>query len=106
MYVVVEPGETLVEPGAGTPPMVLSISTASAFVTAPQFKVLELPVVIVVGDAVNEAMFGVPTHPLALEDEEAADDEDDPGGAGTVILTETDCPKTEPFAARIFHCPV
>ena len=58
------PGETDVDPGAATPPILGWISTESAFVTAPQFKVAEPPGEIVRGDAVNEEMFGVPLQPV------------------------------------------
>jgi hypothetical protein len=93
VYVVVDPGDTLTDPGAGTPPIPLSISTESAFVTAPQFSVVELPAVIVVDDAVNDAITGFPVHPLG-------------GGApGTVILTVTVCPKIAPSALRIRQLP-
>ena len=51
------------EPGAGTPPMPLSISTESAFVTAPQLNVADSPALIVDGDALNDAMTGVPLQP-------------------------------------------
>jgi hypothetical protein len=95
VYVVVEPGETLIDPGAGTPPMPLSISTESAFVTAPQFNVVELPATMVVEAAVNDAMTGFPEQPLGGG-----------GGApGTVIFTDTVCPKIVPSALRIRHCP-
>ena len=48
------------EPGVPTPPMPLSISTASALFTAPQLNVVELPAVIVVGDPLNDSIMGVP----------------------------------------------
>ena len=65
VYVLVEGTVTEREPGEATPPMPWSISTDSAFVTAPQFKVDVPPGITVVGDAVNEAMFGTP---LQLDD--------------------------------------
>lgn len=62
VYVVVVVGETLAEPGVATPPMSGSISTESAFVTAPQFSVVELPLLIVVFAAEKKVIFGVPLH--------------------------------------------
>ncbi len=64
--------------------------------TKPQFSVEVPPTKIEVGDAVNEAMLGVPLQPLTA------------GGAGlvTLILTVTLCPKSDPLALRSFHCPV
>ena len=56
-------GETVVNPGAGTPPMPLSISTESALLTAPQLNTEEPPALIVEGDALNDEMTGVPLHP-------------------------------------------
>ena len=78
---VVDDGETTTLPGVATPPIPLSISTASAFVTAPQVSDDVLAMVIVAGDAENEAMFGVPLH---VGEDGAADDD---AGAGTLIFT-------------------
>ncbi len=63
VYVVVLPGETAVEPGVATPPMLGWIVTLSALVTPPQLNVAEPPAVMVVGETENEAMFGKPVHP-------------------------------------------
>jgi hypothetical protein len=41
-----------------------SIETESAFVTAPQFKTDEPPAVIVAGDALKDAILGVPLQPV------------------------------------------
>jgi hypothetical protein len=60
---VVTPGDTTTEPGVPTPPMPWSISTASAFVTAPQLKVAEPPAGIVEGEALKDEIMGVPAHP-------------------------------------------
>jgi len=60
VYVVVAFGETSWDPGAPTPPIPLSISTYSALVTAPQLNVVGLPAVIVMADAVNDWIIGVP----------------------------------------------
>ena len=58
------------EPGVATPPMSGPISTESALVTAPQLKVVDCPVIIDAGDALKEAILGVPLQPF--------------GGGGTV----------------------
>jgi len=63
VYVVVVPGATTLEPGVLTPPIPGSIVTESALVTAPQLNVVEFPAVIEEGDALKDAMFGVPLHP-------------------------------------------
>ncbi len=67
-------GDTAREPGAATPPIPLSISTESAFVTAPQLKVDEPPSRIDEGDAVNDEITGVPLQPTGG------------GGAGKVYV--------------------
>ncbi len=66
-------GDTIREPGVATPPIPLSISTESAFVTAPQLKVDEPPSKIDEGDAVNDEITGVPLQPTG-------------GGAGKVYV--------------------
>lgn len=53
---------------------------------------VEPPALIVVGDAVNDVMFGAPTQP-----------DDVPG---TTIFTVTCPPKNVPFGARICQLPV
>ncbi len=62
VYVVICEGVTWREPGVATPPIPGSISTESAFVTAPQLSVTALPGDVFAADEVNEAMFGVPPH--------------------------------------------
>jgi hypothetical protein len=63
VYVVVVPGATALEPGVVTPPIPGSMVTESAFVTAPQLSVVEFPITIDDGDALKDAMFGVPLQP-------------------------------------------
>jgi hypothetical protein len=78
VYVIKVVGATVVVPGVATPPMPLSISTASALVTAPQFNVTSVPRATELGDALNDAMLGVPEHADAVDDAlEVADDEED-----------------------------
>ena len=104
VYVVVEAGETFAEPGVATPPTSGFTSTASAFVTAPHCKVVELPAVIVVAVAPKEATTGAPLHPegAGVCVTVAAG-----GGApGTVILTETTCPNNAAVELRIRQEPV
>jgi len=62
VYVVVCEGAAWREPGVATPPIPGSISTESAFVTAPQLNVTDFPGEVLAADEVNEAMFGVPLH--------------------------------------------
>ncbi len=62
-YTVVLLGDTLREPGAATPPIPLSISTESAFVTGPQLSVADPPALIVEGDALKDEITGVPLQP-------------------------------------------
>ncbi len=47
-------------PGVSTPPMLLSITAELALPTKPHSKVVELPGVIVVADAVKYSMVGLP----------------------------------------------
>lgn len=108
-------GVIIVEPGVATPPIPLSISTASAFVTAPQLSVLVAPWAIELGDAVNDEMAGMPEHAVAdedvLDDADDADDEDDveeeETGAPptTLIFTVMACPNNVPAPLRIRHVP-
>ncbi len=60
MYVVVEPGLTVMLPGLVTPPISLSIDADVAFPTKPHCKVVELPGVMVVADAVKYSIAGYP----------------------------------------------
>ena len=91
-------GETEIEPGVAIPPMPLSISAEPAFVTAPQFNVVELPAVIDVDVAVNEAMFGVPEQPAGAGAELL-----DAGGRQTLMLTPMAWTESTPLALRICH---
>ncbi len=51
-------GLTFRFPGVGIPPIPLSMVAEVACVTAPQLSVVELPVVIVLGDALNDEITG------------------------------------------------
>ncbi len=79
-------GLTVLLPGVATPPMPLSITASCALLTNPQLNVVDCPAVIVVGEMLKEAMFGVPEQPSAAVG----------AGAGTadvtLILTKTVTP--------------
>jgi hypothetical protein len=100
VYVVVDAGEILREPGVATPPMPLSISTESAFVTKPQDKLVELPAVMTVADVVKDAMCGVPVQPDGALVAVAGG-----GEPGTLIETSTVCPNGVPEPLRIRQRP-
>ena len=75
------------------------MSTESAFVTAPQDNVLELPAVMVEGEAANDAMFGVPEQPLGGAVVAVAVGVGGEGGGavgGTSIVTSTVVPNSVP----------
>ncbi len=91
---MVEPGVTTTEPGVATPPMPGSMLAEVALVTPPQLKVVELPAVIVEGEAVKDGILGVP--------EQAGGGP----GLGTTMTTVMFVPKKTPFGARICHEPV
>ena len=87
VYVIDVVGARVVVPGVATPPMPLSISTASALVTAPQFNVTGVPRVTELGDAVNDAMLGAPEHTDAVGVADEVEDEDDDELGGATLTT-------------------
>lgn len=85
--------------------MPLSISTESAFVTAPQLSVVEPPYAMLAGEAVKDGMFGVPEHPVGeLDDDEDGAEDDAP--PTTFILTVRLLPNNVPSGARMRQLPV
>ncbi len=98
MVVVV--GLTVILPGVATPPMPLSICALSALLTNPQLKVVELPAVMLPGDAVKDAIFGAPEQ-VAAGARVGAGAGGGTGGAMTLILTNRVPPKRLPPGVRI-----
>ena len=63
VYVVVLVGDTLIKPGVAIPPIPWSISTESAFVTAPQLNVADCPRMMEDEDELKYAILGIPLQP-------------------------------------------
>ncbi len=80
-----------------------SISTSLALETKPQVSVTDCPAVIVVAEAANDAMLGVPLHPVGGVVGVGVDVRTGVGAPGTLMFTVSVAPNNPAVALFMRH---